>query len=60
LPASELYTAYTFWAKVNGYRQMNNKHFIADLRCRLDVRRGNTGTIIVGLVLNYAHNPSLV
>jgi putative DNA primase/helicase len=39
LPTSKLYAIYTGWAKDNGYRQMNAKNFIGELRRRYDVRR---------------------
>ena len=57
VPASELYTAYTQWAKDNGYRQMNHKNFVAELRRRLDVRRGGAGNMVVGVVLDNSENP---
>jgi putative DNA primase/helicase len=57
VPASELYTAYTRWAKDNGYRQMNHKNFVAELRRRLDVRRGSAGNMVVGVVLDCSENP---
>jgi len=58
LPTSELYAAYVNWAKDNGYRQMNNKNFVGELRRRLDIRRdGATGNVAVGLVLDFSENP---
>ena len=57
VPASELYTAYTQWAKDNGYRQMNQKNFVAELRRRLDVRRGGAGNMVVGVVFDNSENP---
>ena len=49
LPTSELYIHYDRWAKNNGYRPMNNKRFVGELRRRCDVRRdGVLGNIIVG------------
>jgi len=58
LATSVLYTAYTGWAKDNGYRQMNNKNFVAELRRRYDVKRdGNTGNVVLNLVLDTSENP---
>jgi putative DNA primase/helicase len=58
LPTSEIYTAYTLWAKDNGYKQMNNKNFVGELRRRFDVRRdGGAGNVVVGLVMDYSINP---
>jgi putative DNA primase/helicase len=54
--ASDLYAAYTPWAKDNGYKALNHKNFVSELRRRLDVRRGGAGNIVVGLALDYAHN----
>jgi len=45
------------WAKDNDYRQMNNKNFVAELRYRLDVRRGGVGNMVVRLILDYSENP---
>ena len=50
--AYKLYTAYGTWEKDNGYRQTNIKNFVADLRRRLDIRRGNVGNVVVGLMLD--------
>lgn len=53
LPTSELYIHYTGWAKDNGYRQMNNKNFVAELRRRYEVRRdGSRGNVVVGLAID--------
>ena len=57
MPTAELYAAYTLWAKDNGYRQMNNKNFVAELHRRLDIRRGGAGNIVVGVVLDCFENP---
>ena len=58
LPTSELYSHYILWAKDNGYRQMNSKNFVAELRRRCDVRRdGKDGNVIVGLALAYDRDP---
>jgi len=57
-PTTEIYAAYTLWAKDNGYRQLNNKNFVAELRRRLDIRRdGAVGNVVVGVVLDYSTNP---
>ncbi len=34
-----LYRKYTDWAKDNGYRPLNNKNFVGELRRRYDIRR---------------------
>ena len=55
---SELYTVYASWAKDNGYRPMNNKNFVAELRRRFDVRRdGSTGNVVIGLMMANEPNP---
>ena len=52
LSTSELYSHYITWAKDNGYRQMNSKNFVGELRRRCDVRRdGSMGNVVVGIVL---------
>ena len=58
LPTSVLYTYYMQWAKDNGYRPMNNKNFVSELRRRCDVRRdGKEGNVVVGLALSWNPNP---
>jgi putative DNA primase/helicase len=60
LPTSALYSAYTLWTKDNGYRPLNNKNFVAELRRRFDVRRdGSVGNVLVGFVLHGSQNPFL-
>jgi putative DNA primase/helicase len=54
LSANELYSVYSDWAKDNGYRPMNNKNFVAELRPRLHLKRGNIGWVIVGVSLIYS------
>jgi putative DNA primase/helicase len=58
LPTGELYAVYTQWAKDNGYRQMNNKNFFAELSRRFVIRRdGRRGNEVVGLVVDCSPNP---
>ena len=58
LSTSKLYNAYTLWAKDNGYRQLNSKNFVGEIRRRYDVKRdGSAGNMVVGLVLDYSANP---
>lgn len=50
LATSELYALYMTWAKDNGYRPLNSKNFVGELRRRFDVRRtGAVGNMVVGL-----------
>ena len=52
LSTSKFYNCYALWAKDNGYRQMNNKKFVAELRQRYDVQKdGAVGNVVVGLAL---------
>ncbi len=52
LSTAELYNHYNTWAKDNGYRPINNKNFVGELRRRFDIRRdGAVGNVIVGLSL---------
>jgi putative DNA primase/helicase len=49
-----LYAQYTTWAKDNGYKPLNNKNFVMELRRRLEVRRdGAVGSVLVGLALSF-------
>ena len=54
---SDMYTVYNQWSKDNGYRQLNIKNFVAELRRRLDVRRNGGGNVVVGIVLDQSENP---
>jgi putative DNA primase/helicase len=58
LSTSVLYSYYAQWAKDNGYRAMNSKNFVAELRRRYDVRRdGRAGNVVVGLGLSFDPKP---
>jgi len=58
LSTSALYIVYTQWAKDNGYRQMNNKNFFAELDRRFNIKRnGRNGNEVVGLVIDRSPNP---
>jgi putative DNA primase/helicase len=47
---SELYVRYSAWAKDNGYRPLNSKNFVGELRRRFTVRRiGSSGNEVLGL-----------
>jgi putative DNA primase/helicase len=56
LPASDLYAAYVLWAKDNGYQQINKNGFVAELRSRSLIKRGNAGQMVIGVVLNNVQN----
>ena len=48
LQTSEIYSRYSKWSKSNGYRPMNNKGFIGELRKRYEIRRdGKRGNEIL-------------
>ena len=58
LSTSVLYSHYMQWAKDNGYKPLNNKNFVGELRRRCDVRRdGKDGNVVVGLALSFNSNP---
>jgi len=58
LPTSALYFHYTAWSKDNGYRPLNSKNFVGELRRRLDIRRdGAVGNVVVGLALTQDAHP---
>ena len=43
--------------KDNGYKPLNNKNFVGELRRRCDVRRdGKEGNVVVGLALSFNNN----
>jgi putative DNA primase/helicase len=47
-----LYKHYTVWSKANGYRTMNSKCFMAEIRKRHEVRRdGQRGNMALGIAL---------
>lgn len=52
LSTSELYSHYIGWAKDNGYRQINSKNFVGELRRRFDVRKDSHGNVVVGLAIS--------
>ena len=55
---SVLYRKYTDWTKDNGYRPLNNKNFIGELRKRYDVRRdGERGNEVVGVEFLPSNTP---
>ena len=52
LKTSALHRCHTVWAKDNGVRSMRSQDFVAELRCRFDVRRDCLkGNVIVGFNL---------
>jgi phage/plasmid-associated DNA primase len=52
LPTKELYLAYQDWAKGNGYKALDNRSFVRELRHRLEIGRdGRLGNVALGLNL---------
>jgi len=41
------------WAKMNGYKALNNKNFVGELRRRCDVRKDSHSNVVVGLALKH-------
>jgi putative DNA primase/helicase len=45
----ELYAHYSRWATDNGYKPLNNRNFVGELRKRCDVKHDSRyGNIVVG------------
>jgi phage/plasmid-associated DNA primase len=52
IPTTELYSLYADWAKANGYKPLNNRSFVMDLRRRYEVKHDSRrGNMIIGLSL---------
>ena len=53
LQTSEIYSRYSKWSKDNGYRPINNKNFVGELRKRYEVRRdGKRGNEILDVAFS--------
>jgi hypothetical protein len=53
LSTSELYVHYSGWAKDNGYRPLNSKNFVGELRRRYVVRHdGRKGNVVENMALS--------
>jgi putative DNA primase/helicase len=52
LSTSELYIHYAGWAKDNGYKPLNNRNFVGELRRRCDVRKDSHSNVVVGLAMS--------
>ena len=48
-----LYGHYAAWAKDNGYKPLNNKNFVGELRRRCDVRKDSHSNVVVGLAMAF-------
>ena len=48
-----LYSYYSAWAKDNGYKPLNSKNFVGELRKRCDVRKDSHSNVVVGLALSF-------
>lgn len=57
LHTSLLYSHYSEWAKYNGYKPMNARSFVGELRHRCDVRKASDGNVVVGLALRANPEP---
>ena len=58
LQTSKLYKMYRDWCSNNGYRPLNAKNFIAEMRKRYDVKRNGTrGNEVIGIDLLPQNRP---
>ena len=48
-----LYSHYARWAADNGYKPLNNRNFVGELRRRCDVRKDSHSNVVVGLALSF-------
>jgi|GEM_PF-2861237 len=48
----DLYLRYTAWTKDNGYKPMNSRNFVGELRRRCDVRKRSHSNVVVGRVVH--------
>ena len=48
-----LYSHYARWAADNGYKPLNNRNFVVELRRRCDVRKDSHSNVVVGLALAF-------
>ena len=49
---------YSIWARDSGFRQMNSKNFVGELRKRYDVRRdGGAGNVVLDLSVDFPKKP---
>ncbi|GHU35094.1 hypothetical protein FACS1894105_03110 [Clostridia bacterium] len=52
VPTSEMYSRYTHWAGDNGYKPLNNRNFVTDLRKRFTVKHdGRYGNVVHGVAI---------
>jgi putative DNA primase/helicase len=51
IPTPEMYTRYVQWAGENGYKPLNNRNFVGELRLRCDIRKNRYSNVAVGLAL---------
>jgi len=49
----DLYLRYTSWAKENGYKPLNSRNFVGELRRRCDVRKRSHSNVVVGRVMAF-------
>jgi putative DNA primase/helicase len=51
IPTPVMYSRYTHWAGENGYKPLNNRNFVGELRLRCDIRKNRYSNVVVGLAL---------